>query len=74
MTDEVSFNLGSHSARIDAVEKRVIELQVSQKEQTSMLQTLLLRDAGFKGSWSALVAMSVVVSTIVGFLIAWFKK
>lgn len=74
MTDEVSFNLGSHSARIEAVEKRIIELQVSQKEQTGMLQMLLLRDAGFKGNWSAIVSMSIVVSTIVGFLIAWFKK
>lgn len=74
MTDEVSFNLGSHAARIEAVEKRVIELQVSQKEQTGMLQELLLRNARVKGGMIVIGAMSSTFGALAALAVEFFKK
>lgn len=74
MTDEVSFNLGSHAARIEAVEKRVIELQVSQKEQTGMLQQLLIRSERHRARMGLVVTVGSVFGTLAALAVEWFKK
>jgi hypothetical protein len=74
MTDEVSFNLGSHSARIEAVEKRVIELQVSQKEQTSMLQQLLMSSERHRARVGLIATVGSVCGTLAALAVEYFKK
>jgi len=74
MTDEVSYNLGAHDARIKAVETRVIELQVSQKEQTGMLQQLLIRSEKHRARVGLIVTLGSTFGTLAALAVEWFKK
>lgn len=74
MTDEVSFNLGSHAAKLDSLDVRVIELQKSQARQTEMLQQLLMRNERVKGGFALVVGASSFFGAAAGLLIEWFKK
>lgn len=74
MTDEVSFNLGSHAAKLESLDTRVIELQKSQERQTEMLQQLLMRNERVKGGLAFVVGASSFFGAIAALAIEWFKK
>ena len=74
MSDDIQYNLGAHNARIAAVETRIIELQDSQKEQTKMLEKLLMRNERVKGGLAMVVGASSFFGAVAGLIIEWVKS
>lgn len=72
--NQVSYSLGNHAARLDGIEKRLIEIEVSQKEQTGMLATLVQRGERVKGGWLAITTASTFAGGVAALLISWFHK
>lgn len=74
MVEDTQFVLGNHSARLEGVEKRLIELQVSQKDQTAKLDQLLARDNRVKGGFAVVFGASAFAGTIATLIVEYFKK
>lgn len=73
-TGNVAYSLGNHAARLDGIEQRLIEIENSQKEQTSMLATLVQRGERVKGGWAVVTVTAAFVSGVATLLVEWFKK
>lgn len=73
-SNSIHFQLGAHTARLDSVDQRLIEIEQSQHEQTKMLNILVNRDERSKGSISALTAAGSAVIAVGALLIDYFKK
>lgn len=73
-SNSIHFQLGAHTARLDSVDQRLIEIEQSQHEQTKMLTTLVNRNERTKGSVSALTAAASAVVAVGALLIDFLKK
>lgn len=74
MTEDIQFTIGKHSARLDGVEQRLIELQDSQKEQTAMLQKLVNRGERVRGGAWVLTSAGSALVAVAALLVDWLKK
>lgn len=73
-SNSIHFQLGTHTARLDSVDQRLIEIENSQHKQTDMLNILVNRGERQKGSISALTAAGSAVIAVAALLVDYFKK
>lgn len=69
MADDVQFNLGAHSARLDVIEEQLAKIE-------SKLDRVVSVTDRVQGGWVALAAVGTISSAVtvaVGKLIAFFK-